>query len=105
MFSGDATPKNIVLRDPCSSPGATAYEIDALNGSYVLTGQDSTLKYGRIFTSDSGSYTISGQDASLEYGRVLSIDGGVYLFTGQDADLIYTPVVGSVSRLLLMGVG
>jgi hypothetical protein len=75
--------------------GPTSYSLNGANGSYAITGQNSTSSTGRVLSASSGSYAITGQNATLTNGTLytLTANAGSYSITGEDADFSYNPVV------------
>jgi hypothetical protein len=87
---GEANPSDIVLRDPTSSGGTTAYTLTGLTGVFALAGQDAGLLVGRVLGSLTGSFALSGQLATLTYGQVLTALQGAFTEAGQNATLTVT---------------
>ncbi len=68
--------------------------LTAAQGTYNITGQDTTLTYSSgpeaySITSDFGTYNITGSDAEID--NVMTAAFGTYALTGQNATL--TPVI------------
>lgn len=68
--------------------GSTAYSLEALAGSYSLTGQTASLEKGSLVVASAGSYLLTGQTAGLLKGSKVSADSGPYTLTGQSASLL-----------------
>jgi hypothetical protein len=68
-----------------------AYTIVAVAGSYVYTGQDAGLRFGRVLAAAAGAYALVGNTADLTYtpavADVLTADSGAYVVAGQPAEL------------------
>lgn len=67
-----------------------AYSLAADDGAYTLTGQEVTLRSGRVLTADAGAYTLTGQDATLSRDRRLACATGTYTLSGQSASVVAT---------------
>jgi hypothetical protein len=77
------------------NPAASgAFEIDAQDDAYAVTGTAATVIAARMVSSDPGTYTYTGVLASLLTTRLVSSDPGVYAITGFDTDLVYVPATG-----------
>lgn len=70
------------------SGGPTAYTLTALNGSFVESGQNASLLFGRKITPANGSFTESGQSVSLLFGRKLTAANGTFTESGQSITLL-----------------
>ena len=70
-----------------TAPPATAYTITATAGSYVVSGQTSSLYRSKFLTASYGVYTTAGQTVGVAIGRLLSAQNGVYSVAGQAADI------------------
>jgi hypothetical protein len=76
-------------------PAATgAFDLDAQDDAYAVTGTAATVIAARMVSSDPGTYTYTGVLASLLTTRLVSSDPGVYAITGFDTDLVYVPATG-----------
>lgn len=68
--------------------GAVDPVLTSEQGSYSLTGQDTSLKVTRILTASQGTYSLSGQDVTLTYTQpgayTLTASQGSYTITGSD---------------------
>jgi hypothetical protein len=80
------------LRVPSLGTGTSGavYTLTAGAGSFVITGQDATLKITRRLVAEAGSFTLTGQAASLKITRRLVAEAGSFILTGQDATLTKT---------------
>jgi hypothetical protein len=58
-------------------------------GTYTYTGVLASLLTTRLVSSDPGVYAVTGSDATLAVGRFVSVDPGSYAVTGSDADLVF----------------
>lgn len=76
----------------------TAYSIDALAGTYAVTGFASTFLNNRAIASLAGAYAITGASAATVTQRQLAALSGAYNVTGASA----APVAG---RIVLSGTG
>ncbi len=65
-------------------------KLSAASGTFVETGTDASLKYGRKLSVDSGTFVETGTDATLKYGRKISVDSGTFVETGTDVNLLRT---------------
>lgn len=72
---------------PLLGGGLTAYTLDAVSGSYALTGTAAALEHGRKLSADAGSFAVSGTAASLEHDRKLSAESGSFAVSGTAAAL------------------
>lgn len=66
------------------------HELDADTSTYVLLGQDATLKCDLALSAEVGTYTLTGQDADSQRGGTalsMAADPGTYSITGNDAGL------------------
>lgn len=64
-------------------------EVDALAGSYTLTGTAASLEHGWKIAAAGGSYAHTGTDATLNKGRTITAAGGSYAVTGTNASLVH----------------
>ena len=70
-----------------------AFTLDALPGSYTITGSAASLVAGRVISSVPGAYTITGVAAATVAGRAVNAVPGTYLLTGQPAGLVAARVL------------
>jgi hypothetical protein len=61
--------------------------VEALPGSYSLTGGPASLIHGRVLAAVSGVYTLTGVVANLLKATKFLVDPGLYTLTGADAAL------------------
>ena len=69
-----------------------SYNVPSDVGSYNITGQDSDFTLGKGIIGDAGSYTITGQDAEMPVGSGIQCDAGAYTLTGQDITFKYISI-------------
>ncbi|HEY0751896.1 MAG TPA: hypothetical protein VGD26_12115 [Chitinophagaceae bacterium] len=69
------------------APTLNHYTLDALPGSFTLTGQAAELAKGFVIAADAGTFTITGNAADLLYNPVLDAVGGSFTITGNPVDL------------------
>jgi hypothetical protein len=75
----------------------TAYSLDAVPGTYAVTGTDATTVRGLVVNAVLGVYTTTGTAASTVRGLAVSADSGVYTVTGFVTDLVFgTPGVFAI---------
>lgn len=70
--------------------------IDALPGSYNITGDDVGLFFGRALNAGIGSYILTGADITILINHVLSGDLGTYTILGED--ITFQNVVGWLNQ-------
>lgn len=70
--------------------------IDALHGSYNITGDDASLFFGRALNAGIGSYILTGEDITILINHVLSGDLGTYTILGED--ITFQNVVGWLNQ-------
>lgn len=83
--AGDGT--NGVRLRPDAADGGTNYQVDALAGTYSLTGQALTVSRNRVATVLNGSYALTGQAITVSRNRVATPANGVYSLVGQAATI------------------
>lgn len=98
-------------QDPVSglpSSGSANYTLSGAAGSYVYTGQASTLTVKRVLNGASGSYASNGQIATVAFGRKLAGTNGVYSYSGQAATLVdvhHYAMAGATGNYGIIGIG
>lgn len=66
---------------------STAQVLDALSGSFSLTGSDATYRLGERCDAEAGAFSLTGSDAFLFPGKVLPAQPTSFTITGSDAEL------------------
>ncbi len=91
LYQGEASPKDVKLRDPTVAGGAgpTAYTLTCLNGAYAITGSSANLLFNRIVIATSGSYAITGNNQGLIATRLLNLTAGAYAITGNSSNTLF----------------
>jgi hypothetical protein len=79
--SRPGVPGYIILRSDVPS------SIEALAGSYAITGTAASVLHGWRVAAAAGSYAVTGTDADLDKGQTLHTDAGSYAVTGTAASL------------------
>lgn len=74
---------------------AVAFTLDALPGSYVLSGATVALLADRVLRVSPGSYVLTGTQAGLLANRVLGVSPGAYALSGVAAGLLASRVLGA----------
>ncbi len=85
---GHATLEDIILRDPTQSGAGGAHSLVCAAGTFSLSGQDVTLKSGRVCPIGTGTFTLTGQDVTLTYNpgsgsHSLACEAGAFTLSGQ----------------------
>lgn len=76
----------------------TSIIMAADSGSFALTGQTSSVLYGRLVSGGSGSYSYTGQTISMIKGLLMSAVYGLYTYTGYT--LIFNRIRAFLSLLI-----
>ena len=66
--AGDGT-NGVRLRIDAADSGGTNYQVNALAGTYALSGQAITVSRNRVATVLNGTYTLTGQAATISRNR------------------------------------
>lgn len=87
-----ATTEDVAMSTLAIDTGAL---INAVAGSYAITGAAATLLAGAALSADPGSYAVTGADAIFVSGLVLTLDPGVYAVTGANAAVLADRVLAA----------
>jgi hypothetical protein len=86
-----------------ASSGA-AYDIQAGNDSFIITGNTADVLFDRILTATGGSFAISGGAAVLSSTPTVNANPGSYLISGTDANFITSgKVVAATGSFTITG--
>jgi len=85
--------------------GPTHYTLTADTGTFVLTGNAAALRVARRITASPGGYTLTGNAAGLRVARQLIAQTGSYTLTGRAAGLtVARRLVAQAGSFVLTGV-
>lgn len=79
------------------TPVASAYNMDALPGSYAVTGAAATFRNNRALAATAGSYVITGSASALVAQRRLTTVAGTYAITGANAQTVAQRSIAALS--------
>lgn len=79
----------IIATEFWENVSSTVYTLTAQQGSYTVTGTDSTISRNRYLNCSPALYTVSGQSADISRHRMLSAIAGSYSVTGQSVTITY----------------
>jgi len=63
-----------------TAPPSIGYTITAVNGTYLVSGQNATLSFGRLLSAQNGVYSVAGQAVDISVGAPPAPTLGIELF-------------------------
>ena len=63
-----------------TAPPSSGYTITAVNGTYLVSGQNATLSFGRLLSAQNGVYSVAGQAVDISVGAPPAPTLGIELF-------------------------